>query len=168
MGHIYLVGFMGVGKSTVGRALAERLGRPFADLDAEIETRCGRAPGAVIRQEGESAFRDRETEALRGLAAAEDPLVVACGGGAVLRDANIALMRASGAVVWLRASAATCRSRAEGGADRPLLGDVAEAERLLRERAGRYALAGITVETDGLSAAETVEAIVREIGAGDA
>ena len=87
-----LVGLRGTGKSTVGRILAERLGRPFADADVELAARAGRPIRAIFAELGEPGFRDLEEETLAALVAGP-PLVLATGGGAVLRETNRARLR---------------------------------------------------------------------------
>lgn len=167
MRNVYLVGFMGVGKTTVGRALAERLGGGFSDLDDEITRVTGRTPAEHLREAPEAEFRDAEADALRGLSGAERGQVVACGGGAVLRDENLATMRATGILVWLRCPLVTCLERAAGGPDRPLLdgSSAAEAAGLYESRVGRYELADVHVETAGLTVAEVVGRVIAGIEA---
>lgn len=98
--HIFLIGMMGCGKSTVGRRLSALLSCPFIDLDDAIETHEGRTIPVIFAASGDAGFRVCETEALRRACAAS-PCVVATGGGIVTREENIALMRANGLVVWL-------------------------------------------------------------------
>lgn len=120
MGHVLLIGFMGAGKSTVGRLLAGSLGWPFVDLDHEVERRRGRSVADIFAQEGESGFRAAETEALRSLAQRE-PSVVACGGGIVLDPDNRVRLRSLGTVVHLSVTADEVVARCGGRPGRPLL-----------------------------------------------
>lgn len=108
--NIILVGYRGTGKTTVGRLLAQRLGRPFADADDRIEAVAGRSVADIFAAEGEAGFRDREAAALAELCA-QSGCVIATGGGAVLREANRRLLAASGFVVWLTASPDTLWER---------------------------------------------------------
>lgn len=98
--HIFLIGMMGCGKSTIGRLLAGHMGCNFLDLDAEIVRREGRSIPAIFTASGDEGFRLCETAALR-TACALPPRIIATGGGVVTREENIALMRAHGLVVWL-------------------------------------------------------------------
>lgn len=111
---------MGAGKTEVGRRLAERLGRPLIDTDALIIERDGRSVSEIFSQESESAFRDREVDAVAD-AAAVPGAVIATGGGAVLDPRNVDALRSSGEVVYLRASAAVAAARLGDGEGRPLL-----------------------------------------------
>jgi len=116
--HIYLIGMPGSGKTTLGQALSASLSLPFADVDARIEAFANMPITQIFPERGEEAFRRMEGEAL-AQCAAEPPQVIATGGGVVLREANIALMRATGTVLWI---------------DRPLkhiLGDVRQDTRPL-------------------------------------
>lgn len=98
--HLILIGYRGTGKTTVGRLLAARLGRPFADADERVEAAAGCPIADLFARGGEAEFRAREAAALAELCAGP-PAVIATGGGAVLRESNRALLRASGFVAWL-------------------------------------------------------------------
>src|SRR5262245_722959 len=100
---IFLIGLRGSGKTTIGRAMAERLGLPFRDADADLEARSGRSIRDIFSTDGEAAFRDLEEQTLVDLIA-RGPAVIATGGGVVLREANRARLRAAGKVIWLTAA----------------------------------------------------------------
>lgn len=164
--HIVLVGMMGTGKTTVGAAVAARLGRPFVDTDALVEARAGRSVRAVFAEEGEAGFRDLEAEALADVLASPDPAVVATGGGAVLRADNRERLRGA-FVVWLRAAPATLVARTAGADHRPLLdGDPAGAlDRLAEARRPLYeAVADAVVDVDDLGPEAVVEAVLCALG----
>jgi shikimate kinase/3-dehydroquinate synthase len=136
---LVLVGFMGAGKSTVGRELAHRLGRPFADSDAKAERHLGSSVRAFWEREGEGAFRALEESIIRELLEREDAPVIALGGGALTSAATSALVRERARCVWLDVPVATCWTRIDGppGA-RPLATDNASFERLHDEREPLY------------------------------
>jgi shikimate kinase len=167
--HVVLVGLMGAGKSTVGALLADGLGRPFVDTDEVVEATAGRTVAELFADGGESAFRDLERAAIADVCASPDPLVIACGGGAVLDAENRRVLSRSGVVVWLRASPAHLASRVDDDRARPLLATgsaVATLERLARVRAPAYeAVADAVVDTDDLSPAEVAERVLREVAA---
>lgn len=119
-GNIVLCGFMGSGKTTVGQVLAQKSGRRFFDLDQYIEQRRAKTISQIFADEGEQAFRRMETEAARELSAQKD-LVIATGGGAVLREENVDILRQNGVIVLLDASLNTLERRLDGVSDRPLL-----------------------------------------------
>ncbi len=119
-GNVFLVGMMGAGKSTVGKALARRLGRSFVDCDREIVSRTGVPVATIFEIEGEAGFRRRETAVLAELAKREST-VVATGGGAVLAEENRRIMRDSGTVVYLRAGVDQLHERTRRDTSRPLL-----------------------------------------------
>ena len=185
--HLLLVGMMGSGKSTVGHALADALGRRFLDLDAEIEREAGTSVAALFAAEGEPAFRARERAALAQALAGAEPVVVATGGGCPTDDlrasfANLqakrpnenreALVATGGDVVWLRASPDVLARRLTDDpaavAARPLLaGDAGiDAVRgrlaaLAEARAEAYAaVATLVVDVDHRPVDEVVEAIL--------
>lgn len=145
--RIYLTGFMGCGKTTVGRRLAQRLGVGFVDLDEEIERRAGMTVRQIFEQQGEPVFRQMEAEALRGSLALPD-VVVALGGGTTAFESNAALIRSNGLSVWLNPAFATISSRigGRGKADRPLFKDDVQALALYRERLPAYRRADVTMD----------------------
>ena len=119
--NIALIGFMGSGKTTVGRILAERLGWAFVDTDTEIERSAGCDIPTLFQSEGEAAFRDRETAIVRTVCAGERQ-VISTGGGVVLRPENVAALRDTAHVVWLTARPDVVVARVGGRAHtRPLL-----------------------------------------------
>ena len=136
---IVLIGLRRAGKTTVGRLLAARLGRPFVDTDAVVERLAGRTPGALIREAGEAAFRARERDAV-AIASATPGAVIAAGGGAPLETGNAAALRSHGTLIYLAVPVPVllARALAEGGSpDRPLLAGAADVEqetRLLEAR----------------------------------
>ena len=149
--HIYLSGPMGAGKSTIARRLAASLGRPAVDLDAAIEARAGRSVADLFRERGEAAFRDLEAELALEHAEHRDPLVVALGGGTVVRDAVRRALVTTGHVLTLDARPEVLAARTAGSA-RPLLAGTDAASRLaaLRaERAAAYAEAHAVIDAEG-------------------
>lgn len=134
-----LVGLMGSGKTTVGRLLADRLGRPLIDSDDQVERREGRTVREIFETDGEPAFRRMEAAALAEAVACPTPAVIAAAGGVVLDPANRRLLRQAGPVVWLRADAAVLGERAQSGEHRPLLADDPEGV-LRRMQADRHDL----------------------------
>lgn len=167
---VTLIGFRGVGKSSVAPALAVRLGWTWIDADREIERRVGRSIAEIFAVEGELAFRRYEADLLRELLA-QDRLVIAAGGGAVVNEQTRAQCQAAGPVVWLRASVETIWRRIAvdlgPGGRRPSLtgGDPrTEVEELLARREPIYAAAaGLAVDTDDRSVAEIVEEIATRL-----
>jgi shikimate kinase len=166
MKHVFLIGFMGAGKSTVARIVAEELGRPLVDLDDAIEQVAGRTVRAIFEDEGEDAFRELESEQLAALEGAQ-PSIVACGGGIVVRDANRSALKRMGLVVYLRVSAGETLARVSSDATRPLLsgpGGTLAATALLEARESLYsATADVTIDTVGHTANEVASGVVAEI-----
>ncbi|HRJ64428.1 shikimate kinase [Brevundimonas sp. UBA2416] len=164
---IALVGLMGVGKSTVGRRLAKRLGLPFADGDIEIEAAAGMTVSDIFAQLGESEFRAGEARVLKRLL--QGPrMVLATGGGAVLNSETRAELQARAVTVWMRADLETVASRVQRRDTRPLLRgrDPLEALKAMAEvRYPFYACADVVVDVAGGAHAEAVEGIVRALEA---
>lgn len=117
--NIFLCGFMGCGKSTVGKILAQQLGYSFADLDEFIVNSEGRTIPEIFSQNGEEYFRDLETNAIKAFAD-KDGYVIALGGGAVLRKENALAAKSQGEVVYIKADFETCFERISGDKNRPL------------------------------------------------
>lgn len=157
--RIYLTGFMGSGKTTVGRRLAERLGVPFLDLDEAIERVSGRTIRDIFASDGEPAFRALEAQALAATQEIPDA-VVATGGGTVTIPAAAELVRRAGLSVFLHPSFATIARRigSLGKSDRPLFRSEAQALALYRERLPAYRRADFTVEIAAGESAEEVAA----------
>ena len=162
---IFLIGPMGVGKSTVGRALAEQTSREFLDSDHEIERRTGASIPWIFELEGESGFRRREAQVLADLALRPE-LIVATGGGAILLQENRAVL-ATGRVVYLRAALETLFERTRRDRQRPLLQTPdprATLQALLAAREPLYAaLADLTVLTDGRPAGLVAREILQHL-----
>ena len=162
MSHVFLIGFMGAGKSTVARLVGELLGRPVIDVDNRIESRAGASVTAIFENLGESAFRQLEAEQLLELAE-EPPSVVACGGGIVVNHENRAFLKSAGLVVYLRVTAGETLARVGADGTRPLLsgpGGVIVATKLLEARESLYAaVADITVDT----VARTPDEVARDV-----
>ena len=164
---LFLIGFMGSGKTTVGQLLASRLGWAFADLDQAIAAAAGLSVAEIFAREGEAGFRRRETEALRA-AAGGRRAVVATGGGAACREENLALMLSAGWVVALLVSPAEAIRRTGSRSGRPLLDGrtdpLAAATELLAARQPFYARAHLLVETDGRPPEDAVQAVLAGSG----
>jgi len=155
--RIYLTGFMGSGKTTVGRLLAERLACPFVDLDAEVERRAGATVREIFEASGEPAFRVLERECLETTFQLERA-VIATGGGTLASADNLAAARARGLVVWIHPPFATIVARIGGlgKSDRPLFRDETEALELYRRRLPSYQRADLTLAVAPGESAEEV------------
>lgn len=166
---IALIGFMGVGKSAVGKALSERLGKTLVEVDSLIVREAGKSISRIFQDDGEIAFREMEIQAIKAIASGKDQ-VVACGGGAVLNRINIDRLKKEAVIVWLKASPEAVFSRvAKDGEDRPLLrgkNSIPEIRSLLKFRQPFYERAAdIEVNTAGLEIARVVEKIISELKA---
>lgn len=160
---------MGSGKTTTGRSLAARLGWQFADLDSEIEKAAGRTVAKIFEDEGEPAFRARETETLRMLlTAAPRDLVLALGGGTLMAEENRQLVRRYCRCVWLKASPTALAERLAHEAEgRPLLAGQDLRTRVATLLASREATyreaADVAVDTDGVDQEEIVKRIIENL-----
>ncbi len=165
MPPVFLTGFMGTGKSTVGRALARRLGKTFLDADAEIERVEGMAVARIFAEKGEESFRRTERDVMAALAKGD--AVVALGGGAIVDEGNFRTMRASGPIVCLTASVEEILRRVGHDRRRPLLAGEDRAQRvreLLEARRAAYARADFEIDTTGLDVETVVDRIVAVLG----
>jgi shikimate kinase len=167
--HLVLVGLMGAGKTTVGERCAELLGRVFLDTDQLVEANTRMGVADIFEHHGEQRFRILERDAVADACASPVPLVIACGGGAVLDAENRRRLRAAGVVVWLQAPPAVLSARvaADAGGDRPLLATPAGAtttlERLRALREPAYeAAAHVSVDTEGLTVDQVATRVVEE------
>lgn len=163
MRNIVLVGFMGAGKTTVGRLLAKQLEWNFIDLDKEIEAACGMAVSRIFAEHGEAFFRQRESEAIKRLRQCTHT-VISTGGGAVLRDENIDDLRKCGILVRLEAHPEVIVNRVENDqhVTRPLLNQpdrLQTVTTLLAQRQDRYKLADVSVDTNNNTPDEVVQKI---------
>jgi shikimate kinase len=157
---------MGSGKTTVGRALADRLGRPFLDSDEQVEAHTGRTVRQIWEEDGEAVFRRFEKAALAEALAADEPAVIAAAGGTVLDADTRDALKGAGTVVWLSASAAELAARVASGDHRPLLGDdpAGTLEGLGRAREALYdEVADHVVETGDASVEEVVDRVLEAI-----
>ncbi|MCP8900738.1 shikimate kinase [Gilvimarinus xylanilyticus] len=165
--HVFLVGPMGVGKSTIGRLLAAELNLPFVDTDRLIEARTGADIPWIFDMEGEHGFRDRESAVLQELCEGE-VAVIATGGGMVTREKNCKLMRDSGFVCFLSASVDQLVERTSRDRKRPLLQVDDPRQKIidiLTERAPLYrSVANVEVNTDRFNPKAVVQEIVAALG----
>jgi shikimate kinase len=143
---IFLVGFMGAGKSTIGKTLAKRLGYTFLDSDAMIESAAGRSIPEIFAELGENEFRKLERETLKAITELTS-VVVALGGGAFVPQENREILKASGVSVWIDCPLDLCWSRVSKETHRPLLKSYAEMARLLEKRQPAYEAADLKLQT---------------------
>ena len=165
--RIFLIGFMGTGKTTIGTELAQALGWELRDSDHEIVKSCGNSIPEIFRLEGEAVFRKLETEMIAELAQ-QPRTVITTGGGAVLAEQNRNLMRENGLVVALTATIDEIVRRVSSDENRPLLqgDDVRErVELLVKARAGLYDFAELTIDTTGREISDIVGEIASYLSA---
>lgn len=168
MRNIILIGFMGAGKSSVGRLLARRLGRRFVDLDCLIEQAAGLSIPEIFARYGEAGFRAREKAAVARAARLHNA-VIATGGGVVLDPDNIRMLQRSGVLVWLTAKPETILERTSRNAGRPLLrcdDPGSRIRQLLTEREPLYQVADYTVDTNLATPQQVVEQIMAQLKEG--
>ncbi len=161
MKNICLTGLMGSGKSTVGAALAQKLGLEFVDIDAKIEFKTGMKISEIFAQKGEDFFRKIESETLKEFAE-KSGQVISTGGGAVQKEGNLKILKENSTVIYLKTSPEVLFERVNADTSRPLLQNEKPFETLcalLEKREPNYQKADIIVTTDG----KTVDEIVNEI-----
>jgi len=165
--NIFLVGFMGAGKSTVGKILAEKTGYRYCDADKFIENRTGTTITQIFADHGEKYFRDLESESMESLSTKEKQ-VIATGGGVVQRDRNWDAMNSGGITVYLKAPIEVIWERIKDSKDRPLLqveNPLETARELLNKRTPLYEKADLIVDTSDLSLEEVAEEIIKTMNA---
>ena len=167
-GPVFLTGFMGVGKTQVGRILAQQLGRCFLDTDRMIEQRAGKTIAEIFADEGEAHFRQLERDCVLETCQRPDA-VVALGGGAITRADNVAAVRCAGVLVCLKADVDTIFARVRRRSNRPLLAGLdpqaqrAKIESLLRARAPFYDQAHIELYTTQVQTPEDTAGKLRDL-----
>ncbi|MES3024521.1 MAG: bifunctional shikimate kinase/3-dehydroquinate synthase AroKB [Pseudomonadota bacterium] len=166
--NLFLVGLMGAGKTTIGRILARKLGKRFIDSDHEIEARTGASIPWIFEIEGEPSFRRREADVIRDLSA-QDGIVLATGGGAVLSAENRAFLKARGTVIYLRANVASILVRTAHDKNRPLLQTAdprRRLEELTAEREPLYReIADLVIDTGRPNVQSMVQTILTQLAA---
>lgn len=162
--RIYLVGFMGAGKTTVGRELASLLGYEFIDTDTAVESMEGRSIEDLFRERGEGYFREKEWEILASTALRQR-VVVATGGGLYLAPMHRHFIRRHGSAVWLDVSAEEAWARCSSAGGRPLFTTPEELVALLESRRDRYALADHKIDVHGRSQADLAQEIAALLAA---
>jgi shikimate kinase len=165
--NVALIGFMGTGKTAVGRTLAERLNREFVEMDSLIEQKEGKSIPEIFAQDGEIAFRELEIEVTKEISGRKN-LVIACGGGVVLNKINVDRLRQEGAIVYLTASAEAILKRvASEEGQRPLLevdDPLLTIREMLKFRKPFYERAAdIEIDTSKLDIAAVAEQIIRKL-----
>ncbi len=163
--NIVLTGFMGTGKTAVGRHLAAELHANFVDVDMMIAQKAGRSINDIFSGDGEAAFRKQESVVIQEVAA-QDKTVIATGGGALMDPANRENLAKNGILVCLSARMGTLLERLKDDLTRPLLtGESLEqrVERLMAERQAIYNLCPVQVDTDGKTIAQVAEEIIRKV-----
>ncbi len=166
-GNIALIGFMGTGKTTIGRLLAKKLQKEFIETDDLIENRARKTIPRIFKEDGESKFRELETEAIREAAEVEGS-VISCGGGAVLNKINVDRLREKAAIILLEASPEEVFRRTSGG-ERPLLaGDrLKKIKLLLKKREPFYSdAADYRIDTTELDVEAVLDKILSWVGEG--
>ena len=165
MKNISLIGFMGTGKTSVGKILGKRLNRPVMDVDFTIEEKEKRKIGEIFKNSGEAYFRSVEKEAIREICR-QQSLVITTGGGAVIDPENLEALKASGWVIGLSATPETICQRVKDSRHRPLLDGedkLGEVKRLLAARKPFYEKADFYFETDGRSSAQVAGLILEKL-----
>ena len=168
--NIFLVGFMGTGKTAVGQEVARQLNQQFVDLDSQIEEKQNRKISQIFAEKGEAYFRSLEKQALKEIAGAGN-LVASCGGGIVLDKENIQTMKKTGRMVCLTSRPAVILARTQSYKHRPLLDVDNPAERveeLLKVRAPFYAQADYTIDTSDLPVSAVVNRVLEYVRAENA
>ena len=164
MNNFILIGFMGSGKTEVGKGLAKRLDYTFMDTDLLIEEKTGKSISDIFSKDGELVFRDIETLILTELSGINEH-VISTGGGIVTKKENILLLKKTGFIIWLKASPETILKRVGSETHRPLLkvdNPLEQIIMLISKREQSYSEADLTIDTDGLEVDDIVNNIIRQ------
>ena len=166
--NIFLIGFMGAGKSTIARSLKQKLGFPVVEMDERIVKEQGMPINQIFEKYGETYFRDLETKLIQSLNE-QEPTIVSCGGGVAMRQENVDFMHQGGKVVFLTADPQTIYDRVKNSTDRPLLNghmNVGYISELMEIRRPKYeAAADVLVATDGKTKEEIADEIISRLEA---
>ena len=161
--HIFMIGFMGVGKTSTSRILSKKLGVKENDTDAMIVKQEKKSIAEIFADEGEEYFRKTETGIIDKLAELE-PCIISCGGGMAMREVNVKKMKKIGKVVLLTATPETIYSHVKDSTNRPILNgnmNIPYIKKLMEERAPKYnAAADIVIETDGCTPSQVADKII--------
>lgn len=164
--NIFLIGFMGAGKSTIAKALQRELGFPLVEMDERIVQEQGMSINDIFAQYGESRFRDLESQLVVDLGE-QEPSIISCGGGVVVRPQNTQNMKKSGKIVFLTATPETIYERVKNSTDRPILNGHMNVEYIAELMEKRRALyeeaADITIQTDGKTREQICEEIIGKL-----
>ncbi len=172
MNAIFLIGYMGSGKTTLGMALAQHMGVPFIDLDDYIEERCEATVSEIFASVGEPGFRDIERRCLDEVAAQAQGVIVACGGGTPCQPGNMELMNARGLTIWLTTPPQRIAARLslpEQRAKRPLIAAMSDDElvdhinRHMAQREPHYSQAQLTFDSTHLESEDEIEATATQL-----
>ena len=166
--HIFLIGFMGAGKSTIAKTLVQKLGFPLIEMDEQIVKEQGMPISQIFEEKGEPYFRELETGLIRSLTL-DHPAVVSCGGGVAMRQVNVDSMKERGRIVFLTATPETIYGRVKNSTDRPILNGHMNVEyiaELMEKRRPMYEKAAdLSVATDGRTKEEIADEIIRRLEA---
>lgn len=164
--NIFLIGFMGAGKSTIARTLQRELGFPLVEMDERIVQEQGMSINDIFAQYGEAHFREIESQLVVDLGK-QEPSIVSCGGGVVVRPENTQNMKKSGRIVLLKASPETIFERVKNSTDRPILNGHMNVEYIAELMEKRRALyeeaADITIQTDGKTREQICEEVIGKL-----
>lgn len=163
--NIFLIGFMGAGKTTVGEVLAQKIGYTCVDPDQVLEENAGTTISTIFSEYGEDYFRDLETKTLESISEGEKQ-VIATGGGVVIKDRNWDIMKEAGLTIYLKAPVEVLYERIKDSTHRPLLqveNPLERARELLDEREHLYQKADLIIDTESMSVDEVAQELIRDL-----
>ncbi len=163
--NIFLIGFMGAGKTTVGEVLAQKIGYTCVDPDQVLEENAGTTISTIFSEYGEDYFRDLETKTLESISEGEKQ-VIATGGGVVIKDRNWDIMKEAGLTIYLKAPVEVLYERIKDSTHRPLLqveNPLERARELLDEREHLYQKADLIIDTESMNVDEVAQELIRDL-----